>query len=391
MTRRAASIAVAIFSILFIAPLAWGVVGNIEVVVTDPTGKPIPGATVEVTSLEDPEITKEATTDERGRVVIPVEAGDYHVHVSDPDYVQTQEEVSVGGGETTSTDFSLDPIFPWMVQNPGGCLGCFTFGPAFVGESVDDLDITVSKDVTIDQLDGVIFGPTVARGDTDQLNRDFDHELEVNGGVADFSMGLPKFYIGGWGFYPALNLEVGGADVEFEFQNKVNPANSTTFDGSGAKVGAGVGVVGTLCRACPWYLGFGYKYRMLDASLTRSPSLTAVGGVVERDDVEFSSHSHSAYGKFGVSLFNNRIAPYAGVRGTWYRAKLEGDIRSSFSSGVTQNITFRNEFERDTAEGIFGVDARLWGPLFFRGEGSTNGTDFSLLFKLTYGFGFVDP
>ena len=68
-------------------------------------------------------------------------------------------------------------------------------------------------------------------------------------------------------------------------------------------------------------------------------------------------------------------------------------LSGQFSPPMVGPVTFDTtaDFERDTVEGIVGTNFHFGGPLFARAETTFNGSDVSVMFKLIYGIGFVDP
>jgi hypothetical protein len=116
--------------------------------------------------------------------------------------------------------------------------------------------------------------------------------------------------------------------------------------------------------------------------------------MAEAASAEANSHSHSISGRIGLNLFNlfnNWISPYGRIRGTWQNSDVKTHI-SQVVSGLGESTSdISQKFERDTVEGIAGVDAHFWGPVFGRLETTFNDSDISVLFKIIYGFGFVDP
>lgn len=392
-----------ILAVLCLSSVAWGVVGEIRITVKDQTGRPVPGATIRLTPTDPNLPEKEATTDQERKVSFSVEQDRYGVEVRSPDHVRTRTEITVRGGETTSTVVFLTPIFPWMVQNPGGILGGFGISLSYLGEWRDDLRNTSFKETIRTKESGTFDDIPFSRSrtavnitDPNKANQENDFEWDSNGGQVDLTFSLPRWRISNplW-LYPAINIAVGGADVNFDFKNKVDPRLSTSFKGGGPMVGVGLDLVLSLGDTSPWFVGAGYQFRTIPRmDLDRSPSLPDRPFRTMKDDASLSYHSHSVYGRLGYSLFNNRVAPYLGIRGNWANVDFESETESRFKGFTLEAIDttrLEAEFERRTAEGLAGVDVRFWGPLFGRAEAAFTDSDVAVQVMLVYGFGFVDP
>jgi hypothetical protein len=80
-----------------------------------------------------------------------------------------------------------------------------------------------------------------------------------------------------------------------------------------------------------------------------------------------------------------------GIRGTWQNSDVKTHISQVVSERGESTSDISQKFERDTVEGIAGVDAHLWGPFFGRLQTTFNDSDVSIQFKIIYGIGFVHP
>ena len=80
-----------------------------------------------------------------------------------------------------------------------------------------------------------------------------------------------------------------------------------------------------------------------------------------------------------------------GIRGTWQNIDFKQHTEFDVAGLGREIIDTTAKFTRDTVEGVVGVDAHFWGPVFGRLETTFNGSDVSVMFKIIYGIGFVDP
>lgn len=404
MGRQLAGTLASLFVLLCFTSLAWGVVGTLNVTVRDAaTGQPVPHTKVKLTPQAPGLPEREGETDQDGKAGFMLEEGGYTARVSSRDYVTTSTQIIVRGGQTTSTDVSFTPIFPWMVQIPGGVPGGFVVSLGYSGEWRRDFHNTLTRSkvtstnvITEDSDTFVITAETIH--DSRQLNRDVDFKWDVNGGVVDLHASLPAFYVTNFlKIYSAVGIEAGGTDVRFDFRNRVNPSQSTFLKGNGPLVGVGFDIVATLISAPQWFFGWGYKFQSIPhMGLDRSPSPKGfLGEEVLKNDASLSYHSHSLYGRLGYTFFGNRLSPYLGIRGNWADLDVEEKVQSRFldtSLATVQDTTvkIRSEFGRQAVEGIAGMDIHFWGPLFGRAEAAFTGSDVAAVVKIVYGFGFVD-
>jgi hypothetical protein len=117
-----------------------------------------------------------------------------------------------------------------------------------------------------------------------------------------------------------------------------------------------------------------------------------------RHDTKLSSAAHDFYIKAGYGFLDNHIAPFGGVKFRTSDLEFRSDIR-----GRVGTAEFRDRLEIDFEQGrcdcvmgLAGIDVRgpdIWefGRFFGRVQTEFNGSGFSVLFKLMFGFGYVDP
>ena len=384
-TRKMGSFFIILF-VLFVTRLAWGIVGNVDITVKDAALRPVRNATITLTP-EDPTLPeKEVKTDQNGKATAAVEEGNYKIQTSSRDHVTSEKQrVTVKGGETTEAEFSLHPIFAWMVQNPGGRLLGFGVGPGYSGGFRDDLDHTFEKEV-ITATTGTTSTTTVLF----DTSAGVEFDLDLNGGGSHFAIGLPMIPVThGWFLYPALNSEVGGGFVEIDADNKADSSGNFSLKGNGPMLGVGLDLI-VSCPTCRLFFGLGYQFQYFQASLDRSPC-SPVAVLSCRQSGSMTHEAHSVSGRVGYSFWNRRIAPYLGVRGGWSDVDIKTKLRRELSGPTSFKNTIRQKFEEDQVEGFVGLDVHFWGPLFGRNEVAFNGSDVSVLVKLMFGFGFVDP
>ena len=200
---------------------------------------------------------------------------------------------------------------------------------------------------------------------------------------------------GGWRVYPALNVGIGRADVEFESIDSDNPQLHTTFSGDGMYWILGGGAIVFPCSTCGVFTSFTYDYGAIsDLQMARSPTLQSqtpgTGTSVRRDEITYDSRRHSVRGVVGYAT--RYAAPYGGVRGTFRRVELNGTIELDLSGlagpGVTSESTVVNEFEANTIEALAGIDIRIPGTrIFVRIEGSSDGDNHNAGASVLYGLG----
>jgi len=388
-TRRASILCTVLFVsvMMLVASQAWAVV--VDMTVKDTAGA-VPDMVFTFTP-EDPNLlTTTGSTNKQGKVVdrdgkaIVLPPGKYGVRARGRDHVTYKDTVTVGPGDTTSIDIVVDRIMPWMVQSPP-CSLCLGLGAGYFGQWADDIKLQPGETeiIRIPGRDPIILK------DTSAGNR---FNWDINSGTAHIPIGISTLGFWNWRFYPALNVQAGGADLNIDAIRKSDGVKQFSLRGSGTVVGAGGSVIAT-CPNCSVYLGAGYDYwTLVDAELERDPCATPGTFTSCKSRAEANSHSHSIWGRVGFNLFNNRIGPYAGIKGTWQNSDVKTNIirvNPGLMGEVINDIS--QKFERDTVEGIAGVDAHFWGPLFGRFESTFNGSDVSVMFKIIYGIGFVDP
>lgn len=398
------------------APSAWAVVGNVDVTITDPAGKPVPGATISLTTPAGAAVT--ATTNSEGQAVLrDVEEGSHLVTISGPDVRRTRRRLIVVGGQSTQATLIAPRL---LAEAPSGCLGCLAVGPTAMLDSVSDLPITVNRSTITNEAQGRTPQTTTTDHDLAESNRDFDHRsridtagLEVSfgvrgqGGVAAFrGMGLgpatglrPAMAVGSGSttggasprFHPALVVAVGRASAELEFENQASPGDSVVFEGSGLVLGAGVDATWFLGDG-GWYTGAGYRYqRLLESGVARRRPLVVEGGRLTADDFKLRHQAHTAHARVGYGTRN--VAPWAGVRAVFRKIALDGDFRFDFSQRfgfpVSSRFVARNEFEENVVQAMAGIDFRLPRTrLFARAEAGFGGGNNSAGVRLAYGLGF---
>jgi len=370
---------------IFVASQAWAVV--VDMTVKDTAGQ-VPDMEITFTP-EDPSLPPTTgRTDTQGKVVdkdgkaIALPPGKYGVLAKGHNHVTYKDTVTVGPGDTTIA-ITVDPIVAWMVQSPP-CSLCFGLGAGYYGQWADDVKLQPGE-ITIINVPGR--DPIIER-DGSVVNR---FNWDINAGVAHIPIGISTLHVGSLRVYPTLNVNAGGANVKIESVSRSTGVTTLSLDGSGTVVGAGFGIIVT-CPNCSWYLGATYDYwTLIDAELEDDPCPLFGSATSCRARAEASSHSHSISGRFGLNLLNNRFGPYLGIRGTWQNYDLTLHASQVISGFGEVTFDTSAKFERDTVEGIAGVDGHIWGPFFGRLETTFNGSDVSVMFKIIYGIGFVDP
>lgn len=366
----------------------WAVSGLVAVTVTGPTG-PVAGAKVRVGD----EVT---TTDAQGRAEMKVEEGTRTVEVEHPDHVTARQTVEVRAGATTRADVSLGFLSPFMIQNPGGVFGGFSVGPFGL---VHDWKLDVTREVERLRIGTTAGGTSTTITAVDQSPNRF--EIDVKAGGVDAAFGLPGFSAGGWSFVPGLSLLAGGADVEIK-----NTESDRKISGGGWLAGGGLELAAVPSGLPRSYVAVGWQGWWMRASdmdfevdgrdLCRSGIFASFPDC--RRDTTVTAQTHELYARAGYGFLNNRVAPFAGIKYRMSDLELRTDV--SARSGVVEvRDDLDIDFELGRCEcilGIAGVDLRgpdvgELGRLFGRVQTEFNGSGYSVLFKLMFGFGFVDP
>jgi hypothetical protein len=199
---------------------------------------------------------------------------------------------------------------------------------------------------------------------------------------------------GGWRLSPALMLAASRADVELEFRNLTDPALSQGVSGNGVMLSGGLNALVSPGGDSPWFGTVAYAYsRTGTIDMTRTPALQTfapAGAQVIKDEIRYQVRSHSARATVGYAF--ERVAPWAGVRFTSWSAKLDFDIRTDFSGRFNRPLevteAYRNTFKESLVEAVAGTDVRLARtPLVLRVEGSTDGDNHQLSFGVAVGLG----
>lgn len=356
----------------------WAVVGTLNVTVTDGnTGQPVPNATV---TLE----TETKTTDQDGRVTFVTEEGHKTIRITQDGYRTTSRPLDVPPGGTVNVTEGLRPMFPWMVQNPGG------FGIAIGGGGfTDGRQRFKAKALT----DKVTTGGTTTTSVQDQpflsaISSNKAFASDVSGGIVPIVLGVPGLRLpaGAGTLHPAVEVGIGGTHVEWHNGNSPFAAvGGSPFQLSGT--GLYIETSGHLLWQAPRFgllggaepfaeVGGGYAF-IASTDLDR-----------ETNSPQFTDHfgwdKWYVEGRAGVSLWQRRVAPYAGIRYTEYSVNVDSHFSPVPGTTVDRGFSFAGT----RTEGIVGVDVRLFSsfPLFARGEARFSSDAVSGLLKLMLSF-----
>jgi len=385
-TRRASALwTVLIASVMtFVASQAWAVV--VDMTVKDTAGA-VPDMEITFTPEDRNLPTTTGRTDTQGRVV--GRDGKAVVLPPKPHKVRVRGRHNVTAtetwpGDTASFSMTVERIMPWMVQNPP-CSLCFGLGAGYYGQWADDVKLQPGE-TEIVRFPG---RDPITLFDTSADNK---FGWSVNGGTVHIPMGIRPFQVGTLRVNPAFSFEAGGGDLTIDATRKSDGVKQFQLHGSGTVVGAGLGAIATRPNSS-WYLRAGYDYwTLFDAELERDPCSTPGTFTSCRSRAEANSHSHSIWGGIGFNLPTYPISLDGGIKATWQTADVKTNIIRVLPGLMGEVINdVSQKFERDTVEGIAGMNAHFGGPLFGRFETTFNGSDVSLMFKLIYGIGFVDP
>jgi hypothetical protein len=434
---------VGVLAVLFTAGPAWAVVINANVKSSN-TGEPVGGATIRIGG-------NEFTSDDKGSVTLELDDArigqrvEYEVIYEDGPgtarRVRHQSSFVVRSGATLNIQIPVGPsrIVPPMSRTGGGRLGgvigfsvgtqdfdaplgsqaftsAFTPGTlqllnrqgSLTPDEISRSNMAEQKKHSVGPSSGVSFDlalPGVGRGlygaaipgssglrgsrRTVELARD----MGAGGDVGASAQGGRQPSMG-WRFYPALTVAASHARMAFESRNVTQPAGSFEFKGDGLLVDVGGNAVLFPCAGCGWYTSVGYSYsRTGDIEMTRTPGLQALvpaGARAVSDRGEYRYWAHMARGAVGHTFAH--VAPWVGARGMFRRARLSIESEVDVADltrvlGARQMLAFRNDFERNTVEGIAGLDVRIPRTrAFVRVEGSSNGENTSFSVGFAYGF-----
>lgn len=395
---------------LLIAHTAWAVVVTVNV--ENDSGDPVPGATITFQPSDPSQPPTMGTTDEDGRAVLDLPQGGYTATIRHGDSRTIQTPVTVGP-DAVSIPFRLQRVPPTTGSAPfnlgvefdttsrhvdptilRSTIRTLSNGQVVSEQTVDDEPGSDDSDEQRRMVAQVTFGPGARGNGSALLLRDPAWLGLVRPGSAT-GLGSPPApqappgtASGGWRFYPAITGGVGRADVTFEAIDD-DTGDRTTFEGDGLTWNLGAFGVLFPCATCDWFTGFGYSHtRVEEIDVTRNPPLEAPpGAVTARDDITYASKTHRIDLVVGHAF--PYVAPFAGVRGTWHTVTAEGMGRlDAVNVPAAVEFEFLNEFERNTAEALFGADIRIPSTrLFIRLLGAANGDDRTFTAAAAYGWG----
>ncbi len=342
---------------------------------TDIRGEPIVGAKVRLRPPQG-EI-RQTETGKDGRIEGDVPLGS-RILIERPGFAPGYGVA----GSSRDQSISLEPLRPWMVQNPGRGLGGLGVGPLFLGEwrdlELEKLSFSVSVNGGPPQSSDI---------DEDQANRERDFDLTLLAPAFHAAFGLPRLSLGRARLYPGFNGTLGDGSVDFDNLSKADGTGSR-FDGKGIFWGVGLDLVAVPSPDCPGFVGFAFDFHRLHVGDLDHRFDPQPGFTILDDDSELTYESHTLSLRGGASLFGDLAAPYAGIRAGW--SSLEVDSRNKQVAGQSASLDIRNVFELEPAtavEGFAGVDLRTPSlPLFARGEVGFTDRDIVALVKLMWLF-----
>ncbi len=286
--------------------------------------------------------------------------------------------------DRVTTFAAAPPVSPLPLAGLGG------------GFATDTADMTFTKSLEI--WGGRVGTSALPEERSTEVPGHFENELELNASAPDFVIPLPRMSRGprnaafgaatgaAPGGGPASRLvahhaivSIGRGEATLDYRNTESPADSTRWTGSGTLWGLGYGAAVELCSGCRWVANTSYVYSQMQRSdMHRSSKpLDLEGGRLLREDASFEWNAHTL--RFTVGRATEHVFPYAGIRAARRAATLEGKVDIDYSGlfgglPVEQNISFVNEFEKTTVQGVFGAQVRLPGTrLFVRAEGTAGG------------------
>jgi hypothetical protein len=372
-----------LLGILALPPAAWGV-GNLNLKVQDPGGNPVQ-TTLTIVPENEPEKPRTVTTGQDGTGTVELPAGTYLVGETSGNYARDSvQRVTVQDGATTTSEFSLFPLAGWMVQSPPGWWS-FGIGPFYLGQWGEPS--REPGETTTIRTGGA--NPAVIRDAS--AGSQFDWRLDVGG--LELVTGLPRWDLPkGWPLghiFTGIHLKGGWADAEIDVETVDN--NRFSFEGDGPFFGVGFDVVAVPCDFCGLFVRLSYQfdYSDLDLKVSDCAGGLTLAACSTRTDANYYSHALTGGIGYSPPSWHHRVAFFVGAR--WLRTDTDLDTTTNLTgpTGATATVQTKLELEQDEWLGVFGVDARLWGPVFLRAEVATNGDTVSTLVKLIWGFGYT--
>jgi len=275
---------------------------------------------------------------------------------------------------------------PWTVESPGGAGAPVVVGLDGLYDDVDRLTIRSAKTtVTLRDPEG---GISVQRidGDPALLNRKFKVGWSLTGVGGQIPLALPHFDLGGAvSVYPSLVLQAASVQTTLSTRDLPEPAQGTSLDANGVLVGATLGVVVPLCKACRRFAVAGYRYRLLPGlSATGSPPLGDSALQVTRDDAHLRQSTSDLFLRYGQTFAHGRVAASLGIVGRRTQIDVRDEVGFSSELGEQTSLDTRTRYDRHATGAIADLDAHLGGPFFARAEVIVAGSDRSALLKVAY-------
>ena len=183
---------------------------------------------------------------------------------------------------------------------------------------------------------------------------------------------------------------IGRGQAELDYIITDGSSPNVRWKGSNTLWSLGYGAAIELCDGCRWFANTSYVYsRLQKANMERSITLDLEGGTLLRDDVSYEWNGHTVAATVGRAT--SHVFPYAGVRIARRSASLEGKLDVDFSAVVGRtailNASFVNEFNKTSAQAIFGAQARIPNTrLILRAEGAAGSGTTAFGVNLGYGW-----
>jgi hypothetical protein len=384
-TPRSLTAAGAVLCLLLWTLPAWGVTGTLSANVKGSGEAAVEGVTIQLVP-DDPKLTDEQRraqtierkTDSAGTATITAEEGNYTAVVDG-----RRTPVTIKPNQTTTLDVFL--AMPFMSQNPGGRFGSFSLGPLGL-LTWGDLDIEdETETVTIES------GGSRSVQVFKNLSPN-NFRLRTSAGAAEFVVALPGFAAFGFGFSPAVNGVLGGADVKIE-----NTATDFKATGTGIVYGGGIELAAVPASLPRFHVAAGFQGWWMNADdlsgRVNGQDICSLF-VVEscRFEAEVDSRVLDVYVRAGYSFFDDHVAPFIGFKLRWTDVDSVSDLRLTVP-GATLRDKVEIDFTRDAPSpapmGIAGIDFRgpdlgILGRVFGRAQAQFDGAGVDVLFKIMY-------
>lgn len=268
------------------------------------------------------------------------------------------------------------------------------FPPGWIGGGalVDSSDVDYTRNLEV--FTGRIGTTTLAEERNTAIPNHFLNNTRVRGTTSALALPLNPGTGQGSRFVHHALIMFGPGGAQLDYQNQQAGSPSTEWNGDGNIWGGGYRALYSVCGDCPWFVDGSYTYSQMSVgNMTRRGPLDLDGGRLVRDEASFQWRAHSASAMIG--RMNRFVYSYGGVRAANRSASLNGRVEVDFSqlAGTTavQNVSFENDFDATTVQGVAGVQIQIPRTrLVLIVEGASDGTNSGVRAGAAFGFSLRD-